>query len=109
MSLTSIQVNVEAIVADWLPIHLNKTGGTDLVAREWTGTDWWSSTTDLDAKTGIDTDNSPHSPSGNVVVECRTPLSMKDTTFGFFTRYVDSTEADAMHWYWPGPATFGYD
>lgn len=88
----------------------NKTGGTDLVAREWAGTDWgdnwWSSTADLDAKIGMDTGNSPHSPSGHVVVEFRVPLSIiKGTTFGFFIRYVDSTEADALHWYWPGPTT----
>jgi hypothetical protein len=86
----------------------NTTGGTDLVAREWAGTDWganwWSSTSDLDATIGMDNGNSPHSPSPHVVVEFRVPLSIiKGTTFGFFIRYVDSTEADALHWYWPGP------
>ena len=87
----------------------NKTG-TELVAREWAGTDWsdnwWSSTADLDAKIGMDTGNSPHSPPAHVVVEFRVPLGIiKGTTFGFFIRAVDSSEADTMHWYWPGPVT----
>jgi hypothetical protein len=79
----------------------------ELVAQEWTGTKWsknlWSSTEDLNAKIGNDTGNSPHPPSPHVVAEFRIPLSIiKGTTFGFFMRYVDSSESEAMHWYWPG-------
>jgi len=56
----------------------------------------------LEAKIGLDTGNSPHSPYPHAVGEMKIPLSIiQEATFGFFIRGVsDSSDADALHLFW---------
>lgn len=73
--------------------------------RKGTGTDWTrvDPIEGVEAKIGTDTGNSPHPPYPHVVGEARLPLSLIGiATFGFFIRFVDSSEVLTKWFYWPG-------
>lgn len=79
----------------------------DILARKGTGTGWGDvfQLDGLQVKIGLDSGNSPHSPTPHVVAEWKIPLSIiGKTEFGLFVRGVsDSSEVETMHLYWPGP------
>lgn len=90
----------------WFYAEWKDASHTGLVTRRGNGTDWREidPIAGVEARIGLDMVKSPHEPHPHMAGEFKIPLSVIGIgTFGFFIRFVDSSQNLKMWLYWPGP------